>query len=219
MLNPIILIGFFISDNYEKKLLNLRGTNNCYIKKIIYLFYQKLIMTTNPLYPQETPYWYAIYTRPQLEKKVAEALAYKGMVVYCPLQKVVRQWSDRKKVLEIPAFKGYVFVQIHDTIRWQVLATNGVLNFVCYNGKPAHIPVKEMETMRLFFEGLEDTILSETDLQVSDYAQVYSGAMMGLEGEVIALENKYAVLRVPSLGLQMQVKVERRNVERVIKTA
>ena len=173
-------------------------------------------MTTHCMYPSaDTPYWYAVYTRPNLEKKVAELLAMKGIVVYCPLQKVVRQWSDRKKVLEIPAFKGYVFVQIHDAIRWQVLATNGVLNFVCHTGKPARIPYHEMEEVRRFFEGLDEHTVNESDIQMYDMARVYSGAMMGVEGEVIALENKYAVLRVPSLGLQLQVKVERRNVEKV----
>ncbi len=173
-------------------------------------------MTTHCMYPSaDTPYWYAVYTRPNMERKVAELLALKGLVVYCPLQKVIRQWSDRKKVLEIPAFKGYVFVQIHDAIRWQVLATNGVLNFVCHTGKPARIPYREMEEMRLFFEGLEGATLHETDIQVCDLARVYSGVMMGVEGEVIALANKYAVLRVPALGLQLQVKVERKNVEKV----
>lgn len=165
------------------------------------------------MYQQETPYWYAVYTRPNMEKKIAETLAYKGLVVYCPLQKVVRQWSDRRKILEIPAFKGYVFVQIHDALRWQVLAAPGVLNFVCHNGKPARIPVKEIDTMRLFFEGLQNRIFDETDIRVHDVARVYSGAFMGLEGEVVDVQHRYAVLSIPTLGLSMQVKVDRENVE------
>lgn len=161
----------------------------------------------------ETPYWYAVYTRPNMEKKIADTLAHKGLVVYCPLQKVMRQWSDRRKVLEVPAFKGYVFVQIHDAIRWQVLATAGVLNFVCHNGKPARIPLKEIETMRLFFEGLQSRIIDETDIRVHDVARVYSGVFMGLEGEVMDVQHRYAVLNIPTLGLSMQVKVDRENVE------
>lgn len=165
------------------------------------------------MYQSETPYWYAVYTRPNMEKKIAETLAYKGLVVYCPLQKVVRQWSDRKKILEIPAFKGYVFVQIHDALRWQVLATPGVLNFVCHNGKPARIPSKEIDTVRLFFEGLKDQVFEESSIRIHDYARVYSGALMGLEGEVVEVQHKFAVLSIPALGLCMQVKVERENVE------
>lgn len=163
----------------------------------------------------ETPYWYAVYTRPNQEKKVAEQMALKGMVVYCPLQKVLRQWSDRKKVLEVPAFKGYVFVQIHDEIRWQVLATQGVLNFVCHNGKPARIPPSEIDTVRRFFQDLESSVLDETDIRVSDVARVYSGVLMGLEGQVVDIQHRYAILSIPTLGLQMQVKVPKENVQLV----
>ena len=165
--------------------------------------------------PSETPYWYAVYTRPNMEKKVAEALAHKGLVVYCPLQKVQRQWTDRKKILEIPAFKGYVFVCIHDTIRWQVLATTGVLNFVCHCGKPARIPSKEIDTIRLFFKDLQQQVVDEADIRILDTARVSSGLFMGLEGQVVDVEHKYIVLTIPSLGLAMQVKVDRENIRLV----
>jgi len=161
----------------------------------------------------DTPYWYAVYIRPNQEKKVAELLANKGMVAYCPLQRVLRQWSDRKKVLEVPAFKGYVFVQIHDEIRWQVLATQGVLNFVCHNGKPARIPPREIETVRLFFQDMESRVVDETDIRISDVARVYSGVLMGMEGRVVDIQHRYAILSIPSLGLQMQVKVPKEQVE------
>lgn len=162
---------------------------------------------------QENVFWYAIYTRPNQEKKVADQLARKGVVVYCPLQKVMRQWSDRKKILEIPAFRGYVFVQIHDAIRWEVLATEGIINFVCHEGKPARIPAKEIETVRLFFQDLSGNIIDETDIRVNDVARVYSGVLMGMEGEVVDVKNKYAILLIPSLGLQMQVKVPKENIQ------
>jgi transcription antitermination factor NusG len=161
--------------------------------------------------PSETPYWYAVYTRPNQEKKVAEALAQKGLVVYCPLQKVQRQWSDRRKILEIPAFKGYVFVYIHDSIRWQVLAANGVLNFVCHCGKPARIQPKEIETIRLFFKDLQQQVVDESSISIMDLARVNSGLFMGMEGQVVDIKHKYIVLNIPSLGLAMQVKVEKEN--------
>ena len=162
---------------------------------------------------QNNVFWYAVYTRPNQEKKVADQLARKGVVVYCPLQKVMRQWSDRKKILEIPAFRGYVFVQIHDAIRWEVLATDGIINFVCHEGKPARIPSKEIETVRLFFQDLSGNILDETDIRVNDVARVYSGVLMGMEGEVVDVKNRYAILMIPSLGLQMQVKVPKENIQ------
>ena len=161
----------------------------------------------------ESPHWYAVYTRPNMEKKLTAELLDKGIVAYCPVQRVQRQWSDRKKVLEVPAFRGYVFVQIHDQIRWQVLASNGALNFVCHNGKPARITPAEIDTVRRFFQDLEETLLDETDISISDIARVYSGVMMGMEGEVIDLKHRYVVLRIPALGLQMQVKVPKEKIQ------
>jgi transcription antitermination factor NusG len=166
---------------------------------------------------QESPHWYAVYTRPHAEKKLTELLLEQGIVAYCPLQKVMRQWSDRKKVLEVPAFRGYVFVQIHDKIRWQVLATAGALNFVCHEGKPARIPPSEIETVRLFFEDLKEHVVDETEIAVSDIARVYSGVLMGMEGEVIDIKHRYALLRIPALGLQMQVKVPKENIQLIKK--
>lgn len=166
---------------------------------------------------REVPYWYAVYTRPNMEKKVTASLENRGIVVYCPLQKVERQWSDRRKVLEVPAFKGYVFVNIHDAIRWQVLATNGVLNFVCHDGKPARIPQREIDEVRRFFQGIAGYTLSEADISLKDLARVYSGPLMGLEGEVAEVQHRFAVLNIPSLGLSMQIKVNLANLQVVRK--
>jgi len=58
--------------------------------------------------------WHVLYTKPRNEKKVAERLSSAGYTVYCPLQKVRRQWSDRVKVVEEPLFKGYLFVKIEE---------------------------------------------------------------------------------------------------------
>ncbi|MGZ4023417.1 MAG: transcription termination/antitermination NusG family protein, partial [Flavisolibacter sp.] len=77
--------------------------------------------------------WYAIYTRPRWEKKVAGLLVQKQIENYCPLNRVRRQWSDRVKIIEEPLFKSYVFVKIEDEDRSLVRMTNGVVNFVYWN--------------------------------------------------------------------------------------
>ena len=79
--------------------------------------------------------WYAVYTKPRWEKKVAAMLLEKGIENYCPINKVIRQWSDRKKMVMEPVFKGYVFVKLEDNKKWQVKDVNGILNFVYWLGK------------------------------------------------------------------------------------
>ena len=65
--------------------------------------------------------WFAIYTKPRWEKKVNSKLLEKGIESWCPVQKKESQWSDRKKIIEDPLFKSYVFVHITEEERLQVL--------------------------------------------------------------------------------------------------
>ena len=74
--------------------------------------------------------WHVIYTKSKWEKKTADVLMQHGVESWCPVQKKERQWSDRKKIIEEPLFRSYVFVKISQTERVKVLETNGVVNFL-----------------------------------------------------------------------------------------
>src|ERR1700749_3471411 len=100
--------------------------------------------------------WYAIYTRPRWEKKVNILLTEKGVESYCPLNKVKRKWSDRLKTIEEPLFKSYVFVRIGDQEKTSVRMTNGVINFIYWNKKPAIVREKEIQTIRRFLNEYEN---------------------------------------------------------------
>ncbi len=56
--------------------------------------------------------WYVLYTKSRNEKKLTQLLSEKGFDVYCPLQETVKQWSDRKKKVQEPIFKSYIFVHL-----------------------------------------------------------------------------------------------------------
>ena len=94
--------------------------------------------------------WYALYTKPRWEKKIDSVLIRKGVESWCPLQKIERQWSDRKKIIEDPLFKSYVFVRIDSLEKTKVLMTDGVLNFVHYLGKPAVIKDEEVDNIKRY---------------------------------------------------------------------
>ena len=55
--------------------------------------------------------WYAVYTRPRAEKLVFQRIQETGIEVFLPMQKTIRQWSDRKKVIEKPLLSSYIFVK------------------------------------------------------------------------------------------------------------
>lgn len=92
--------------------------------------------------------WFALYTKPRNEKKVAENLAALGIEVYCPLVTTIKQWSDRKKKVESPLIPSYIFVKIEEANRKDVFQVAGVVQYVFWLGKPAKIQPHEIEALK-----------------------------------------------------------------------
>jgi len=144
--------------------------------------------------------WFAIYTRPRWEKKVNGLLQQKGIESYCPLNKVRRKWSDRIKTVEEPLFKSYVFVKIAEEEKANVRMTDGVVNFVYWNGKPALIKEKEIQVIRRFLDEYEQVDVQPMHFETNERVRVIAGPMMDQEGRIMELKNKTAKVCIDSLG-------------------
>ena len=162
--------------------------------------------------------WYALYTRPRWEKKVNNLLLQKGIEVYCPLNKVRRKWSDRIKTVEEPLFKSYVFVKVSDEDRTKVRMTDGVVNFVYWEGKPAIIKEKEIQTIKRFLDEHENVEVVKIDLNEGDRVQVVAGPMMDQEGKVLEVKNKVAKVCIDSLGYMLIAYIDKTKLITVQKT-
>jgi transcription antitermination factor NusG len=165
-----------------------------------------------------TQKWFAIYTRPRWEKKVNHLLLQKGIEVYCPLNKVRRKWSDRIKTVEEPLFKSYVFVKVADEDRTKVRMTDGVVNFVYWDGKPAMIKEKEIQTIKRFLDEYENVEVVKMELNEGDRVQVIAGPMMDQEGKVIEVKNKVAKVCIDSLGYMLIAYIDKSKLITVQKT-
>lgn len=153
--------------------------------------------------------WYAVYTRPRWEKKVASLLLQAGIENYCPLNKVRRKWSDRVKLVEEPLFKSYVFVKVDEGGRTAVRMTDGVINFVYWDGKPAIVKDKEIEAIKLFLEEHENVSLVKMDIKPNDRVRIIAGPMMDNEGKVLEVKNKVAKVAIDSLGFILVANIDR----------
>jgi transcription antitermination factor NusG len=160
-------------------------------------------------------YWYAVHTRPRWEKKVAATLEELGIVNYCPLNKVKRQWSDRKKTILEPLFKGYVFVQVPEASRWELLTVNGIMNYVHWLGKPARIRSSEIDTIRRFLHEFDDVAVTENKISVNKNVQVKQGVLMNYRGIVLELNGNKAKVRIESMGIQLSAYFDKKNLEPV----
>lgn len=153
--------------------------------------------------------WYAVYTRPRWEKKVDQLLQKKGVESYCPLNKVRRKWSDRIKIVLEPLFKSYVFVKVNDADKTEVRMTPGVRNFVYWNGKPAVIREKEIQTIQKFLNEYKNVEVRKLDLKLNDRVLIDAGPLMGQEGKVLELRKKIVKVAIDSLGCVLVAYIER----------
>ena len=167
-------------------------------------------MSENP------PYWYAVNTRPRWEKKVAQILDSKGIENYCPLNKVVRQWSDRKKVILEPIFKCYVFVKVDEQKKWDLKRIDGILNYVYWLGKPAKIKEEEINIIKKFLNEFEDVQVEQIGLQVNQRVRIKQGVLMNYEGILLEVSGSRAIVKLESMGLQLSAHFDKKNLEKIV---
>ena len=159
--------------------------------------------------------WYVVYTRPRWEKKVSASLLSKGVEHYCPLNKVTRQWTDRKKIISEPLFKGYIFVRPEQPEKWDIKKTDGILNYVYWLGKPAAVKDEEIDTIRKFLQEFENVSVTEQHAVVNDAVTVKQGIMMHYMGILIETIGNKARVKIESMGLQLTAVFERNNLEKI----
>jgi transcription antitermination factor NusG len=162
---------------------------------------------------KKTYNWYAVYTKPRWEKKVAELLTRKKIENYCPLNRVRKQWADRKKMVYEPLFTSYVFVRVTEQEQIQLRKTDGIINLVYWLGKPAIIKNEEIDIIKKFLSEHKHVSLEKTSVKVDDLVQVISGALMNYEGKVASVMTKTVKVVLPSLGYMMLAEVEKINVK------
>lgn len=157
--------------------------------------------------------WYAVYTKPHCEKKVAEQLTRKGIENYCPQNKVFSQGTDRRKIIHAPLFSSFVFVRISTDEHFIVRQTHGIINFIFWLNKPAIIRDKEIENIKKFLSEHGFVKLEKVDVHFSDVVKINPAPLIEQEGKVVSINSKTVKMILPSLGYVISAEVETANVK------
>lgn len=150
--------------------------------------------------------WYVVYTKPKWEKKVAEKLTQIGIECYCPLITQVKQWSDRKKKVEVPLFNSYVFVNIEDGDRNSVFQIAGVVRYLFWLGKPAIVRDEEINIIKNSLKASNIADVSVTQIQVGDRIKLETGAFSNQNAIVQEVSKTHYILVLESLGCVLKIK-------------
>jgi len=160
--------------------------------------------------------WYAMYTRSRHEKKVELQLQEKGIESYLPKQRVLRRWSDRRKWVEEPLFRCYIFIHVNAKDRLRALQTYGSVRIVSFNGRPAVVSDIEIERIKRILNEIE-TVQSCPPVSEGDIVEIVRGPLKGIRGRLEELrDNMRIVVEVESIHQALRFNIDGLDV-RVVK--
>ncbi len=160
--------------------------------------------------------WYAIYTKSRNEKTVADALVIKDVEVYLPLLKTLKQWSDRKKWVEIPLFRSYLFVRIRDPEYFEILKTPGVVRFITFQNERVPIPDQQIEAVKAYLDDEDRMPLPDTHYEPGDTVEITRGTMKGLVGAMVKVQGKQRVIiDISAIGERIFLNISRSQLRKI----
>ena len=161
--------------------------------------------------------WLVFYTKSRWEKKVENYLLKYGFEPFLPVQKVVRQWSDRKKKLEVPLFNSYIFVRDHESRIPEILQIPGISWNIRHNGRPAVLRDNELDLIRNFIStGLFLETTGTEDLELGDKVEVIDGPLRGAVGVLSGEYNqqKFTVI-MDSIDQAIKIDIDKSVLKRI----
>jgi len=159
--------------------------------------------------------WYAIRVKSRSEKKVFSDLIEMEIEAYLPLQRKLRQWSDRKKWVEMPLISGYVFVYISRKEYEAVLKVYNVVCYVYFEGKAAVIRDEDIHLLKRMLGQVEVELeITLEQLKPGQMVEITSGPLFGIIGELINFQGKNKVaLRIQPLGYTVLIESPEKNLK------
>jgi transcription antitermination factor NusG len=155
--------------------------------------------------------WMVLYTRSRWEKKVDLLLKDQMINSFCPLVKTNREWVDRRKIVDVPLFRSYLFVQINHREQTKVVQTSGVINFIMHGGKPAIIKDTEIDRIRTIVRDYTDVeAIPAHNINIGDHVRITDGPLFNFQGKIEKLQGRSVVMILNSIGCALTIKIDQK---------
>lgn len=152
--------------------------------------------------------WYPVYTASRAEKKACSALMAKGIEAYLPLYRQCKQWSDRKKWVDEPLLRSYLFVHIEVSQLPEVLMTNGISRFIYFSGRISAMPDRQIEELKLLLASAYELEVTEENLKPGERVEIKAGPLKGMQGLMLSYRSKnQLLLKLGSLQQSIVINV------------
>lgn len=158
-------------------------------------------------------HWFVVQTKPRSEKKVCTQIQKKNIEVFLPIIPTVRIWSDRKKVISVPLFPGYLFVFADKAERLRAISnTTGALRYLFFQKRPAIISETDIENIKVSLSAPKKIRIEKNVLAKGDLVEVTDGVFRGLKGVVTEFRGNYRLI-INIAELQATFSVELSNAD------
>jgi transcription termination/antitermination protein NusG len=162
------------------------------------------------------PNWYAIRTRSNYERRVAEQLSSKGIESYLPSFAEMHSWKDRRKLVEVPVFRGYVFGRfvVDDFTRLSVLRSDGVVRILGCGSALAPVPCEEIEAVRKMLATAASRCHAHPLLQAGAWVRIKRGPLKDVEGVLVRVKSQARlVVSITLLSQSVSTEIDVSDVE------
>jgi transcription antitermination factor NusG len=147
--------------------------------------------------------WYVVYTKPRSEKKVLGRLQEAEFEAYCPLQKVKKIWTDRKKWIEEPIFKSYCFVRIKHNQFQDIREIQGIVNFVYWLKKPAIIRDEEIDELKNLFSKHPIKSIQHREVKLDQEVTIKRGILSNEKAIVKKIFKNTITVEIKALNIKI----------------
>jgi len=153
--------------------------------------------------------WFALYTKSRNEKKVNERLTQLGYETYLPLKKTLRQWSDRKKIVDMPVINSYIFVKTIQENLYDLIKVEGVTRYISFSGRPVVVRDKEIEILKEFLESNSEIDVVDGMPIPGKIIKFTKGIFKDYEGRILKINRKNQIaIEIESIGKSIIVNFD-----------
>ena len=155
----------------------------------------------------EVKHWFALYTKPRHEFKAQTQFESEDIAYYLPTITRLKQWSDRKKKVTEPLFKGYIFIEATEKERLRAVEFNSIVKTIFFDGKPSIIPDYQINNLKNLLSN-SNKVHVYHEIIKGDIIKITEGPFEGVEGIVFNVSKDDAMLAVTIDLLRRSVAVK-----------
>jgi transcriptional antiterminator RfaH len=152
-------------------------------------------------------HWFALYTKPRQEFKAADQLNANSIEHYLPTLTQIKKWSDRKKKVTEPIFRGYIFIQANEKERLLSLTQSAIVRCISFEGKPSVIPDWQVESLKSLLTTSPEVFVHKK-IAIGTKVKIADGPFAGVIGVVTGQqEDKWLAVSVDLINCSVMVRL------------